>query len=228
MRTEKHTMKIKYFIVAVTIATSAFALDAGSQTTYTEGLITYTTIINGMDVPSQEYFTPDSVASELNAGPAAIRTLSDAQFKFFAVMVDVSAFNIKKAAIYTPDEIAQVINVYPALTFAPTTETKQISGFNCTKVVATDANTQQTYEVWITNDITVPVCAIPQYYKTAGGFPVLYTAFAKGADGNLATTTVTVNNISNQRPPAGKFSIPSDFDKISKADLEAMSESGNK
>ena len=110
------------------------------------------------------------------------------------------------------------MNGLPTFTFAPGTETKTISGFNCKKVVATDNKDKKTYDIWVTNDIAVPPTAIPVYYKTIGGFPVQYTAFQQGQ-----STEITVSSVTDQKAPAGTFGIPADFDKISKDDLAAMS-----
>jgi hypothetical protein len=214
-------MKIKLLSVALGLALSATVMSASAQKTYTEGVVTIKSSMRGQDVEMKEYFKSDSAATIFQAGPAKIKLLSDANYKFFAVVVDVSSFNVKKAAIYTPDEIDQVTSTYPAFTFAPTTETKQISGFNCKKVVATDPKTSKTYDIWITNDITTPSTAVAGYYRTIGGFPVQYSTFYKGE-----ATTVTVSSVSDQKAPAGTFGIPSDFDKISKDDLEAMSGGG--
>jgi hypothetical protein len=211
-------MKIKFLSVALGIALSATIMSASAQKTFTEGVVTYSTNMRGQDVEIKQYFRADSNATTFAAGPAKIKLLSDANFKFFAVVVDVSAFNVKKAAIYTPDEIDQVLSALPTLTFAPSTETKQISGFNCKKVVATDAKANKTYEIWVTNDISVPSTAFPKYYSAAGGFPVKYTAFQQGQ-----STEVTVSSVTDGKAPAGTFGIPADFDKISKDDLTAMS-----
>jgi len=211
-------MKIKLFSAALGIALSATVLSASAQKNYTEGSLTYSTSMRGQDVTIIQYFTADSSATTFAAGPAKIKLLADANFKSFAVVVDVSAFNVKKAAIYTPDEIDQVVSGLPSFTFAPGTETKQISGFNCTKVVATDTKTQKTYDVWVTKDITLPSTAVPKYYAAAGGAPIQYTAFQQGQ-----STQVTISAISDVKPPKGTFSIPADFDKITKDDLAAMS-----
>lgn len=211
-------MKLKFLSVALGIVLSATVMSASAQKAYTEGVVTYKTNMRGQDVEIKQYFRSDSVATTFAAGPAKIKLLADANYKFFAVVVDVSAFNVKKAAIYTPDEIDQVVNAFPTLTFAPTADTKQISGFNCKKVVATDAKANKTYEIWVTNDVSVPASAFPKYYSAAGGFPVQYTAFQQGQ-----STEVTVSSVTADKAPAGTFGIPADFDKISKDDLTAMS-----
>jgi hypothetical protein len=218
-----NTMKIKFLNVALGIALSATILSASAQKSYTVGLVTIKTSARGQDIEMKEYFRSDSIATTFSAGPANIKLLADANYKFFAVVADVSAFKIKKAAIYTPDEIDQVLSSFPTFTFAPSTETKQISGFNCKKVVATDTKTKKTYDIWITNDISLPATVIEKYYAAIGGVPIQYTSFQKGPDGALVTADYTVSGVSDQKAPAGTFGIAPDFDKISKDALDAMS-----
>ena len=211
-------MKIKFLSVALGIALSATVMSASAQKAYTEGVVTYKTSMRGQDVEVKDYFRADSNAIAFSAGPATIKLLSDANHKSFAVLVDVPVASIKKAAIYTPDEVDQAMSAMPTFTFAPSTETKQISGFNCKKVVATDSKDKKTYDVWVTNDISVPATAITPYYKDAGGFPVQYTAFQQGQ-----STLITVSSVSDQKASAGTFGIAPDSDKISKDDLAAVS-----
>jgi len=219
-------MKIKLLSAALGVALSVAAMSASAQKEYKSGTISFTTNMRGMDIQMKEYFTPDSMATAFTAGPANIKLLTDANYKSFVVLVDVSAFNVKKAAVYTPDEIDQVVGSFPTFTYAPGTETKQISGFNCKKVVATDTKTKKTYDVWITNDVKLPASATSKYYAGIGGVPIQYTAFQKGQDGNLVESQFTVTSITDDKAPAGTFTIPKDFDKISKDDLEAMSRGG--
>jgi hypothetical protein len=216
-------MQIKILSVALGIALSATILNVSAQKNYPEGLLTLKTSAGGHDIELKEYFRSDSTATIFSAGPANIKLLADANYKFFAVVAEVSAANIKKAAIYTTNEINQVLSSFPTLTFAPSTETKQISGFNCKKVVATDTKTQKAYDIWITNDISLPTDVIDKYYASTGGVPIQYTSFQKGPDGALVIADYTVTGVSDQKAPAGTFGIAPDFDKISKDQLDAMS-----
>jgi hypothetical protein len=211
-------MKIIIFSTVLGITLSATVVSACAQKAYTEGTVTYKTNMHGQDVEVKEYFRPDSSAVTYTVGPATIKILSDANRKSFSILVDVPQASLKKAAIMTPDEIEQAKNELPNFTFASSEETKQISGFNCKKIVATDTKDKKTYEVWITNDITVPSTAIPPYYKEIGGFPVQYSIFQQGQ-----RSEVTVSSVTDQKAPAGTFAIASDFDKITMHDLKAMS-----
>src|ERR1700744_5536925 len=116
-------MKIKFLSVAFGIVLSATAMSASAQKTYTEGLVTYKTSMRGQDVEIKNYFKADSAAATFSAGPATIKLLSDANHKFFAILVDVPVASIKKAAVYTPDEVEQAVSAFPTFTFAPGTET---------------------------------------------------------------------------------------------------------
>jgi hypothetical protein len=216
-------MKIKFLSAALGIALSATILSANAQKSYTEGLVTIKTSGSGQNIEQKKYFRSDSVATTFSAGPANIKLLADANYKSFAVVAEVPAYKVKKAAIYTPDEIDQVLNGFPAFTFAQSTEMKQISGFNCKKVVATDTKTQKTYDIWITNDISLPSAVIEKYYASIGGVPIQYTSFQKGPDGAWVSANNTIISVSDQKAPAGTFGIAPDFDKISKDQLDAMS-----
>jgi len=217
-------MKTKILSVAfVGIALTATIMSANAQKNYTEGLLTLKTSGYGQDVEVKEYFRSDSTAALFSAGPANLKLLADANYKFYAVLASVPAANIKKAAIYTPAEIDQVLSTFPTLTFAPSTETKQISGFNCKKVVATDTKTQKTYDVWITNDISLPSDVIDKYYASIGGVPIQYSSFQQGPNGVLVVNEYTITGVSDQKAPAGTFGIAPDFDKITKDQLDAMS-----
>jgi hypothetical protein len=215
-------MNIKPFNVAVGIVLTATTISASAQKTYTHGTIAVNMPMQGQQVDAKQYFTSDSTALSFTAGPATIKVLIDAKETLIAVLVDVPVASMKKAAIYTPAEIEQALEAFPKFTFAPSTDTKQISGFNCKKVVATDTKTNKTYDVWITNDITLPPNAIPKYYAAIGGVPIQYTSFSQGQE-----TPITITGITDEKAPAGTFSIPADFDKISLDDLKAMSGGGN-
>ncbi|MDN3582864.1 hypothetical protein [Mucilaginibacter flavus] len=210
-------MKIKLFNVALGLALTATTLSANAQKKYAEGVVDFTTSMMGQQVNAKSYFRADSNAFAFSNGPANIKILTNAAATSMVILVDVPVANIKKAAVASPDDIEQAMAALPTLTFAPGTETKVINGFNCKKVVATDSKTKKTYDIWITNDIEVPLAGVAKYYQGIGGFPVQYTSFAQGQ-----STEVTVKAVTEQKVPAGTFGIPSDFEKITMDDLKAM------
>ena len=205
------------------VALSATAIKASAQKAYTEGVETISTTMMGQPTEAKSFFRADSSAVTFTAGPANIKLLSDAKGNSMAILVDVAVASIKKAAILSPAEIEEAHAQIPVLTFTPTAETKMISGFNCKKVIAKDAKSGKSYDIWVTTDFTMPMGgAMARLYSGAGGVPIQYTGFQNGQ-----TTEVTVKSIAEQKVPAGTFSIPADFEKITYDDLKAMSGGGN-
>lgn len=198
-------MKLHYILL--TTALVGLSTYANAQKNFTEGLVTIETTMQNAPATTKMYFSPDSSAMMITMGPANIKVLMDAKETFMAVMLDVPVANMKKAGVATPAEIEQITESLPKLTFKPTTDTKTISGFACKKVVATDASGKN-FDVWVTNDISVPMSAIPIYYRTIGGFPVEYTSFQQGQANACKVISVT-----GEKAPKNTFCIPADFTK---------------
>jgi hypothetical protein len=216
-------VNIKLFNVVLGMVVAATVLSASAQKTYTEGVVTSKTSMQGNSVEGKKFFRTDSTAMTYTTGATTIKILSTANLSYFAVLVDVPDASIKKAAIATPVELAAILSAMPKFAFTTSTETKQISGFNCKKVVATDVKTNKAYDVWITSDVSVPPNAIAPYYADIGGFPIKFVSF--GIDGQLSDVTVT--GVTDAKAPAGTFGISADFDKITIDDLKAKNGGGN-
>ncbi|MVN89671.1 DUF4412 domain-containing protein [Mucilaginibacter aquatilis] len=206
----------KLLSAAVGLALSATAFSASAQKAYTEGVAIYDAKVNGQSIEAKVFFKGDSSATARQQGPASIKVI---QFKDEAitVLVDVPVANMKKAAVGTPGEVEEMMSQMPSFTFKPGTETKVINGFKCTKVIATDAKANKSYDVWVTKDITAPSSAYGVVYAKAGGFPVEFTLNQMGM-----TVTNTLKSISGDKVPAGTFSIPAGYDKMTLTDLKAL------
>jgi hypothetical protein len=207
-------MNMKLLSAVAGIALSATVMSANAQKAYTSGMYSYSTQVQGQQADVKTYFTPDSSASLITAGPANVKVLMNAKHDYLAVVLDIEVANMKKAGIATPSELEEGMAALPTFTYTPTTETKTISGFNCKKVVAKNTKSGKTYDVWITNDISVPPTAMPYYYSSIGGFPIQYTSFQQGQE-----IDITISSVSDAKAPAGTFSIPKDFERGTMADL---------
>jgi hypothetical protein len=106
-------MKTKFLTVVLSIILSATVLSANAQKNYSEGIVTLKTSAGGQEVVLKQYFRNDSIATIFSAGPANIKLLADANYKSFAVIAEVDAFKVKKAAIYTADEIEKALSASP-------------------------------------------------------------------------------------------------------------------
>jgi len=214
--TKLNLMNYKLLNVALGIVLTATTLGASAQKTYTSGMVSYSTEVQGQQADVKQYFTPDSSAVVMTVGPANFKILSTAKHDYLAVVLDVPVASMKKAGIATPAELEQGMLALPSFTFTPTAETKTITGFKCKKVLAKDTKSGKTYDVWVTNDISTPTTAVPYYYAGAGGFPVQYTLFQQGQE-----IAITISGVSDQKAPAGTFAIGKDFERGSLADLRA-------
>jgi len=210
-------MKLKFLSVALGVVLSATAITASAQKSYTEGVVSYTATAAGQTVDSQLYFKGDSSSTSGKRGPASIKTIMANGGDYLAILVDVPIANIKKAAIGTPAELESFKDSEPQFTFTPGTETKVINGFNCKKVAVKDAKSGQSYEAWVTNDVTIPVTLITKYFAAAGGFPVQFTTLQMGQP-----LSITVKSVTGDKVPAGAFTIPAGYDKITITDLSAL------
>ena len=215
-------MNIKFLNVALGIVLAATTFSASAQKAFTSGTITMSGDMRGQSVEMKDYFTPDSSAVSFTAGPATIKVLRNNQFSYMVVLVDVPVASMKKAGLASPDDIEQAKNEIPKFTYAPATDTKQISGFNCKKVVATNTKDNKSYDVWITNDVTLPAGVADEYYPGIGGVPIQYTSFSQGQQ-----STITITAITDTKAPAGTFAVSADYDKMTLDDLKAMSGGGN-
>lgn len=202
-------MNNKLLKVAMGIVLTATAMSASAQKTYTSGVASFSTDMRGQPAEVKEYFTPDSLANVITFGPGVVKILTTAKHDYVAVILDIPVASIKKVAVATPSEIEEGMAAIPTFTFTPGTETKTISGFNCKKVVAKDNKSGKTYDVWITNDISVPATAIPSYYAAIGGYPVQFTAFQQGQE-----QSITIKSVTDDKAPAGTFSYSKDFEKL--------------
>jgi len=199
------------------IALSATAISASAQKAYKEGTATISMTVMGQSIDAKSYFSADSSAVMFNAGPAAVKVLRDNKGSFMAYLVDIPVMSKKVAAVAAPADIEQEMSKLPVLTFAPTTETKIINGFNCKKVVATDAKAGKTYDWWVTNDISLPKTSLDKYYEKAGGVPVQYSSVQNGQVSEISLKGVTEGKV-----PAGTFGIAKDYDRITMEEFNAM------
>ena len=210
-------MNNKIVTIALGAALTTFAFVANAQKKFTEGIMTYNSSSAAGETETKIIFRGDSSQQVIVSGPATIKLTTTANRSYFAVMVDVPVASIKKAAVLTPDEVDQASEESPKYTFTPTTETKQIAGYNCKKFLGKDAKTGADAEVWVTNEISVPSNLITAAFAGTGGFPVEITATQQGVK-----ATSTLKTITEQKVPAGTFAVTKDYDKITYDELKAM------
>jgi len=207
--------------VALGIALTATVVAAKAQKVYTEGSINYNINANGMDVAAKCYFKTDTSSIEFAQGPANIKMIGTAKNDYFVVLVSVPVASMKKAAVATPGEIEEAGDAEPSYAFTATAETKKIGDYNCKKYTAKDIKSNATYDLWLTTDIKVPANTMTKAFASLSGTPVSFT-FLRSMGGKSYPQTVTLTSISDAKVPAGTFSVPADYDKITLTDLQNM------
>ncbi len=210
-------MKSNFLKLALGATLSIAAFSASAQKTYTEGVATYSLKTAAGEAESKVSFRGDSSCSSSQYGPAQVKLITNAKGTSFVILVDVPVASMKKAAILTPDEIDQAAAAAPKFTFTPTTETKEISGFNCKKVQVKDPKSGVSFDAWVTNDVSAPQNLMTKYFDGAGGFPVQFTTIQQGQQ-----VGVVLKSISAEKVPAGTFGIPAGFDHITLEELNSM------
>ncbi len=203
--------------IALCTAFAAFGVNANAQKVYNEGVANYTVSASMGSADTKVYFTADSSAAVTDNGMYTAKIVSDSKSTYTAVLVDVPSMSMRKIAVLTPAEVSQVNAELPKLTFTPTTETKQINGFNCKKVTAKDAKSGMDIELWVTNDIKAPVTSITKPFADAGGTPVKFVTVQQGQ-----TVNVELKSIAGDKVPTGTFGIPAGYDKLSFSELKAL------
>lgn len=210
-------MKFKLFNVALCLALSATVMSASAQKKISSGVAVYSVSTAMGSAESKVTFTADSSAAFTDFGIYNMNILSDTKNDYLVICVDVPIRNQKKAAVASPSELEGMADMLPKLAFTPTTETKTIAGYNCTKVKVKETKSNKDYEAWVTNDISVPLNGLSRFFEGAGGVPVQFVTFQQGQE-----VKVTLKSITEKPVAKGAFSIPAGFDKVTLADLSAM------
>jgi len=206
------------FKIALCAVLAAFSVNANAQKTYTEGLADYTMSIQAGAADTKVYFTTDSNMMITENAQYTLKMLADTKGSYMSILVEVPMISMKQAATLSPAEIATASKEMPKFTFSPTTETRQINGFNCKKVNAKDANSGSSSELWVTNDIKMPPNVLSAPFVNAGGVPIKFTTKQQGQMVN-----VELKSVSAQKVASGTFTVPSGHDKISFETLKAFS-----
>ena len=210
-------MKIKQFILGIVLALSCIAISASAQKTYTEGTATYALATPIGELDAKLIFNADSNAFITQQGPANIKAVSNTTGTYGVILVDVSLIDLKKAAVLTPAELKHAEEQAPKYTFTATTDTKLINGFNSKKVIAKDAKSGSSIEIWVTDDIKAPANNLSKLFVGAGGYPVQFKTTQNGQ-----SIDATLKSITQEKLPAGSFSIPAGYEKISLSELTML------
>lgn len=174
-----------------------------------KGTITYYTD-NQQITALKLYFTPDTSAYASFQRAGNIAQLRDSKGQFFASFSFRSGYVVEFYEFYeNPFDVSAFLKTAPKFNYTYTEEPKQIFGFKCKKVIATDTKSHESFDVWVTNDISVPSTAMPLFYADIKGFPIQYTVVNDGIK-----TLQTIRSVTDERVPNRIFGIQHTFQKL--------------
>src|ERR1700712_73616 len=206
--------------VALGLALSATVVGAKAQKKITEGSATYSVSVGGQTADVASYFKGDTSSVAFQRGPAKINMIGTKDGNYVVVLVDVPVANMKKAAIGTPAEIDEAQASEPVYAFSKTDETKKIGDYNCKKYIAKNTKDGANYDLWITNDVSIPANLVTKLYESLGGTPVQFT-FLQGGNAKMAQV-FTLKSVTETKVPANVFKVTSEYDKMTLTDMQNM------
>jgi len=199
-------MKINIFWIPLTMLLAVSVQIANAQKVYIQGVATYTTIKDTASYETKTYFSADSSASLGPMGLGTSKFIANADGTYFVLCIFTPDGSIKKAGILTAAEIKEIKQQMPTYTFTPTTDTKQINGFHCKKIIARDTKTNIDYDVWVTNDIKIPTISVLNSFAALNA-EVVQSPLING-------NQYVLKSITEEKVPTGFFSIPAGFVKM--------------
>jgi hypothetical protein len=195
---------------------------ANAQKKILEGIVTYTRSFS-QDVEAEEkiYFNGNISRSEIKIGPMKITFFNDSKNITGLMLVDNNpVFLSKKAAKISKEDIIteKKAEGNGKITDLNATNDKQvIAGFNSKKYTF-KSEAGENFEVWLTNEIDLPINMLTVGFKNVKGTIVKFT-------GKMGT--VTLKSISEDK--VGEMSvtkIPNGYEEVTYAELNEELQGG--
>lgn len=168
------------------------------------------------------YFRGDSTAAIVNQGDAIIKGVSVLKENYHSMIIDFPAFAKKIFVLESNAEVEDDKKDIPEFTAKKESEKEQINGYHCEKVTLTDKKSGSTYELWITNDISIIPNTVSRPVSTFGGVPVKFVTFNHGI-----LIKAELIQVDESPVPSGFFSATKDYEKRTLPELKKFTSGGN-
>lgn len=123
----------------------------------------------------------------------------------------------QKVGIYTsPEDFKKVYDTLQ-LSFDYQNEYKDIIGFKCRKVIMKNGALKEPSEMWVTEELAVPLSQYTMYYKNLRGVPLEFLQSQNGMKIKLVAKSITDKPI-----PDDKFVVPGGYRVIPFAEAIKM------
>ncbi len=209
---------MKTGVLAAILISTAFI--ANAQKKVNEGTIVYTMKSDQGEVDQKIKFNGDISKMELEAGPATIGIFNDIKSGTGLVLVDVPVAQMQKAAKMSKEDIEKqsaAAGGGKISDLKATGEKQVIATYNAEKYTFKN-QAGESYEVWVTNDIELPLNMITSEFKDVKGAVVKFS----GKAGNVTLKSINEGKVGE----LSVVKIPIGYDEITYAELMAMQGGG--
>jgi hypothetical protein len=164
---------------------------------------------------STVYFKDDSVAN-IHGSDAESTTMITHQPTGYLLALLKSGIR-RYQVVYNKEEQAHELPDMSKYDITKGPATKQIAGYNAQQYVMKDKLSGDTTSAWFTHDITMPPSFATSMFKPELGVPL---SFSINQNGMITKTTLT--QIRFEPVPAGIFTAPADYKKLTPRQLNEM------
>ncbi len=216
---------LKSGLVAFICLSSSIA--AKAQKSIEQGTITYAV---EYDLPADQQSMAAMLPSEykvnfkdnlsqfkMDMGMFAVNVIYNSKSKETLTLTDVPMQNKKIAVKMNEEQSAKMKEMQGAendFDVTPTSETKKISGYNCTRYHVKDKTSGHEYEVWATKDVQIPVTSLTSDYIKIPGLPVQFNVSNRGMKAKLTLKEVKADDQLDLN-----MNVPDGYENMSFEDL---------
>lgn len=166
-------------------------------------------------------FSGNIMRMDMEQGPATIAVFRDFLEKKGLLLIDVPMAQLQYAVTMTKEEIEKQEGAAPKFSdFKATGETQKVGNYNAEKYVYKD-DKGGSYELWATNDVSLPTGFSGEEFKSVKGTLVKHTTFQNGTK-----VTLTIKNISEGKVGPFSLAVPSGYELKTMQEIMAMQGGG--
>jgi GLPGLI family protein len=162
-------------------------------------------------------FKGDNSKFKMDMGMYATEVIYNSATKESLSLTEVPMQNKKIAVKMTKEQTDKMQEVQTGekdIEVTATIETKNISGYNCTKYVLKDKISGESADVWATTDIIIPANSLTSSIKNIKGVPVEFSTNARGMKSKM-----TLKSIATQPVADIKMDIPVGYETMTFEDV---------
>lgn len=161
------------------------------------------------------YFKGDSAVSIQKSGEESTTVITDKLTGFMQVLLK----SPEKSYVidYSKADQAEERANMPSFTFTPGKGTKKMAGYQARSYIMKDKMSADSSEAWFTHDVVIPPNSLTTVLDTTLGVPLVFSTNQNGI-----ITKTTVKEIRFETVPAGIFTAPKGYERLTPKQLSEM------